>query len=132
MKNKLKSGLTLLELSLVIVMIAVLATTTLYVGKGFNDWQLAREASESLRAVNVAQRIYLSDHPNTAIKNIKESDLIPYLPNQLTDIPTVEDLDGNILTIQVNVSPPVITASGGGVYDPSGASDDSLWDVGKQ
>ena len=79
----------------------------------------------------MAQRSYLADHPRKAVDSITTNDLIPYLPSGGSALPRVEDLNGNSLSYDVTKSPPILTEAGGGVYDPSGSSTDSLWDVGE-
>jgi predicted lipoprotein len=74
--------------------------------------------------------MFLADNPTTLVANITAAQLIPYLPNQATAIPTVKALTGVTMTIRVNVNPPNINNGSGGIYDPSGSSNDSLWDVG--
>ena len=96
-----------------------------------NEWKLGREAGETLRTVYSAQRMFLADNPTKLVGDITAANLIPYLPNNATAMPTVKSLTGASLSIMVNVSPPVINAGSGVVYDPSGSSTDSLWDVGK-
>ena len=134
MKNKVLAGkgLTLIELTVVIVVIVTITTFSAFAFGGLKDWQKGRAASEQLRAVNVAQRIYLSDFPNTNLEDLTPELLIPYLPNQLGAIPEVESLEGDMLEIDVTSSPPTIIGLDDSVYDPSDRSDDSLWDVGKQ
>lgn len=122
--------MTLLEITVVIVVLLAI----LGIGLGFStatkDWEKAKNASESLREVYTAQKQYLADNPTTNVTDITSSDITPYLRNGLTAIPTVEPLEGPALTIKVDVTPPVIDDGAGGVYDPSDATDDGLWDVG--
>jgi prepilin-type N-terminal cleavage/methylation domain-containing protein len=122
---------TLLEMSIVIMVMLALVSTGLFVSRKMDEWKLAREAAETLRSVYSAQRMYLADNPTVSVANIATSSIIPYLPGQVTAMPTVKSLTGASLGILVNVSPPVINAGSGVVYDPSGSSKDSLWDVGE-
>lgn len=124
-------GFTLLEMSVVIMVILTLMGTGLYVSKQYGNWQLGRIASEDLRSVYAAQRMYLADNPTATVSSITNAKLIPYMANRATSIPQVKTLSGTTLNIRVNVSPPNINNGGGGVYDPSGKSTDSLWDVGQ-
>ena len=126
-----KRGVTLIEMSLVIFLLVALMSTGLYFSTAIKDWKLGRNASEDLRLVYTAQRSYLADHPTTRVSDITEAMIRQYMPNNSTTIPMIEGLDGVKRSIRVNVSPPVIVGSGGGVYDPSGNSSDSLWDVGE-
>jgi hypothetical protein len=103
----------------------------LFTSSKLDQWKLGRTASEALRAVYTAQRMYLADNPTVSVSDIASADLIPYMPNNAPTIPTVKSLTGTDLTIILNVSPPVINAGSGVTYDPSGSNQDSLWDVGE-
>jgi type II secretory pathway pseudopilin PulG len=127
----LRSAFTLLEMTVVIMVLIALISTGLFVTRKMDDWSLGREASETLRAVYSAQRMYLADNPTQAVSTITAAQILPYLQNAPTALPTVKSLTGTALTIRVNVSPPVINAGSGVTYDPSGNSKDSLWDVGE-
>lgn len=128
---KPRNGFTLVEMTVVIMVMMTLLGTGLFVSKQYGNWQLARSASEDLRTVYAAQRIYLSDNPTTVVTNITPAQIIPYLPNRAAALPTVKSLTGATLSIRVNVTPPNINDGSGGIYDPSGSATDSLWDVGK-
>ena len=95
------------------------------------DWQRARTASTVLRDVETAQVEFLADNPLVDVANLTEDNVAQYLLGSPDELPTAIDLDGNELTVNFNVSPPVLL-SGGAVYDPSGSPSDSLWDVGTQ
>lgn len=125
------SGFTLLELTVVILVLMTLLGTGMFVSTQYSEWKLGRAASEDLRSVYAAQRMFLADHPTTLVTNITAPNIIPYLANRSMVLPTVESLDGSTLNIKVNISPPTIDDGNGGVYDPSGKPNDSLWDVGK-
>ena len=122
---------TLLEMTIVIMVLLALIGTGMFVNNRMDEWKLGREAGETLRTVYAAQRMYLADNPTVAVSTITASRVIPYLPNQATAMPKVTSLTGTQLNILVNVSPPVINAGDGTTYDPSGSSNDSLWDVGE-
>lgn len=122
---------TLIELSVVLMVLLTLLGTSLFVSKKMSEWKLGRTASETLREVYSAQRMFLSDNPTRLVSTITATDVIPYLPGGVTAIPTVKSLTGNQLGILVNVSPPIINNGSGNAYDPSGNSRDSLWDVGE-
>lgn len=126
-----KSGFTLLEMSMVILLMLALVSMGFVSSRKMNEWKLGRIASETLRSVYTAQRMYLADRPTTNVANLTSALIIPYLPNNVTVMPTVESLTGAKLSILVNVSPPVINAGSGVSYDPSGSTKDSLWDVGE-
>ena len=118
-------------MSLVIMVLMALISTGLFVSTQFDNWKLARQASENLRLVYSAQRMYLADNPTAAVTSLTAALLIPYLPNQAVAIPTVKSLTGATLGIIVNVSPPVVDAGAEVAYDPSPTTRDSLWDVGQ-
>lgn len=122
--------MTLIELTVVIVVIMAMISATMYFGGNLSEWRKGKEASESLRAVYAAQRLFLSDHPRRTLASLTSSELAEYLPNQSGVMPVIKSLDDVTLTLDVTLSPPVCKASDGTVYDPSSAIDDSLWDVG--
>jgi prepilin-type N-terminal cleavage/methylation domain-containing protein len=124
-------GFTLVEMTVVLMVLMTLLGTGLFVSKQYGNWQLGRVAAEELRTVYAAQRMYLADNPTAVVSNITGAQIIPYLPSRATTIPTVKSLTGATLSIRVNVSPPTINNGSGGIYDPSGNPNDSLWDVGQ-
>jgi competence protein ComGC len=129
--TKKSKGVTLLEMTIVILVLLTLLGVGMMSNKKIGEWKLGRQASETLRSVYSAQRMFLADHPTTLVSKITANDLIPYLPNNATAMPTVESLEGKQLDFVVDVSPPVVNAGNGITYDPSGNSTDSLWDVGQ-
>ena len=129
-----KQAFTLLEMSIVLMVLMALLSTGLFVSRKTDEWKLGRQASETLRTVYSAQRMFLADNPTFAVGDITPVLLIPYLPNQAAAIPTVTSLAGATLTIIINVSPPVVNSGDGTAYDPSATPPnhtDSLWDVGE-
>ncbi len=124
-------GFTLLEMTIVIMVLLALLKIGLFTSEKLDQWKLGRAASESLRSVYSAQRMYLADNPTVAVTSLTSGLLVPYLPNGATVMPTVTSLTGTTLGVIVNVSPPVINAGSGVAYDPSGSNKDSLWDVGE-
>lgn len=125
------AGVTLIEMTLVIFLLIALMSTGMFFSGRIADWRAGREASETLRAVYAAQRLYLSDNPTTTVSSLTEALLLPYLPNRPATFPTITSLTNSTLTVRVNVSPPTINNGSGGSYDPSGNTRDSLWDVGE-
>ncbi len=121
---------TLLELSIVIMVLLALIGIGLNVSTKMDDWKLGRQASEVLRDVYSAQRMFLSENPTKNVSTIVAADILPYMRNSPTSMPTVKSLTGANLGIIVNQSPPVINSGSGVTYDPSGKNNDSLWDVG--
>jgi type II secretory pathway pseudopilin PulG len=126
-----KRAFTLLELTIVIMVLLALIKTGLYVTNKMTDWKRGREASETLRTVYTAQRMYLADNPTKQVSSIVAADIIPYMRTSATTLPTVTSLTGAQLSIIVSQSPPIINNGSGVTYDPSGSSNDSLWDVGQ-
>jgi len=124
-------GLTLLEMTIVLLILMTLLGTSLVVNRKFTEWRRGREAAEQLRIVYSAQRLFLSDNPTVAVNTITAAQIIPYLPTRATALPTVKSLTGANLTILVNVSPPIINNGSGAYYDPSANRTDNLWDVGE-
>lgn len=125
-----RRGTTLIELTVVILVLLSLTGVFFASSGSIGNWQKAKEAASILRDVEVAQIEFLANNPQVAPGSLTGAQVANYLPGQPTSLPTAEDLDGGTLTINVAVSPPVLM-SGGSVYDPSGSSTDSLWDVGK-
>lgn len=126
-----RNGFTLIEMTVVIMVLLSLIGSGLFVSKQYGNWQAGRTASEDLRSVYAAQRMYLADNPTASVGSITAAQIIPYLANRSTVLPTVKTLEGTTLNIRVSVSPPNIDNGNGGIYDPSGSSSDSLWDVGE-
>jgi len=122
---------TLLEMTLVIMVLLALISVGMYSGSAIKTWRLGRQASESLRSVYTAQKLYLADNPTVAVTSLTPTLLIPYLTNKATSMPTVTSLTGATLNIKVTVFPPVVDSGSGVAYDPSGSPTDSLWDVGE-
>jgi len=129
-KSEFKRGLTLIEMTVVIVILITLVGLSVLALSGYKDWQLGSEASQKLRMVYNAQRTYLSENPTEQVTTLTDAKIIPYLSDKSSTIPTVEGLDGASYNIKVNVSPPVVIDGGGDTYDPSDDLTDGLWDVG--
>lgn len=129
--TRTRNGFTLVEMTVVIMVMMTLLGTGMFVSKQYGNWQLGRLAAEELRSVYAAQRMYLADNPTTIVANITSAQIIPYLPSRAAAIPTVKSLTGATLSIRVTVTPPNLNNGSGGVYDPSGSTTDSLWDVGQ-
>ena len=115
----------------IVVLLTLISVTAVGIG-AYRDWQLGAEAGTKLRQVYNAQRTYLAEHPTTPVDVdgnlvLADSDIIPYLSDGSAALPTVEDLDGNILSIKVDRSPPYLEDN----YDPSGGTTDGQWDVGE-
>ena len=122
---------TLLEMTIVIMVLLALIGIGMFSGNPINAWRLGRDASESLRCAYTAQTLYLSDNPMVEVTSLTNNLLIPYLPNNATSMPTVTSLTGAALNIKITVFPPVVDNGSGVAYDPSASSTDSLWDVGE-
>ena len=125
-----RQGFTLLELTVVIMVILSMIAATMYFGGNLSSWKQGKAASESLRSVYAGQRGFLADNPRRTLASITHAELESYLPNQSGVMPVIKALDGSNLTIDVTVSPPVCLSPDGTVYDPSSSINDSLWDVG--
>ena len=123
-------GLTLIEVTVVIVILMTLVGMSMFAVGGYKEWRLGSEASQELRKVYNAQRTYLAEHPTETVGSLTAAKIIPYLSDGATSLPTVEAMDGSQYNIKVDVTPPVIVDGSGSTYDPSGNADDGLWDVG--
>jgi len=129
--RRLQNGLTLIEITLVIFVLITFASVAFFAVNGISDWRAGKEASEQLRTVYAAQRAFLADHVTRTAASITEEEIIPYLPGNMSEIPKVKTLEGTELTINFNVSPPVVDSGDGSPYDPSGSPNDGVWDVGE-
>ena len=124
--RRVASGVTLIEMTVVIVVLLLLTGVSIISISSYRNWTLASQASSELRVVYNAQRTYLSENPTLLPANLTPADIVPYLSTGNNALPIIEDLDGRMLMIDVTVSPPIIV----GGYDPSGSTTDGLWDVG--
>ena len=64
------NAFTLLEMTIVIMVLITLLSTGLFVSKKTDEWKLGRQASEALRSVYSAQRMYLADNPTASVSGI--------------------------------------------------------------
>lgn len=127
----LRPAFTLVEMTIVILVLLALTRVGFVSAKRMGEWKAGRAASETLRSVHTAQRLFLADNPTTTVATITSAMVAPYMPNNAGIVPTVKSLSGTSLAIIVNVTPPIINAGSGTRYDPSGSFTDSLWDVGE-
>lgn len=121
---------TLIEVTVIISILIILAGMSLFGVHYYRNWQKALAAGEEVKKVLTAQQLYLADHPTKAVTDLTDDDIIKNLPNGGSALPTAKGLDGEVLTIDYKVSPPVLM-NGGAVYDPSGNPEDNQWDAGK-
>lgn len=134
---------TLLEMTIVIMILLALVKVGFVTSSKMNEWKLGRAASETLRSVYSAQRMYLADNPTTDVTRLTDVMLIPYIPNLKAQVPpattlvtalstatTVKPISGGSLSFRIIQSPPTFLQNGL-TYDPSGSNRDSLWDVGE-
>ena len=126
-----QKAFTLLEMTIVIMVLLALVKIGLFSSSKMDQWKLGRTASETLRQLYSAQRMYLADNPTVSVSDLNSALILPYMPGNISVMPTVTSLVGTNLTILVDQSPPVINAGSGVRYDPSGSYTDSLWDVGE-
>jgi type II secretory pathway pseudopilin PulG len=128
LRSRSNRGTTLVELSVTIGVIVLLAGIVSISVRPFMAYRDGRAAGEALRAVKAAQLMYLADNPATPVNTLTQAVLLPYMPNGAW--PTLPKVGTQTPTINCTVFPPV-AALGGGTYDPSGSPTDGLWDVGK-
>lgn len=126
----LKSGFTLMEISLVIALILGLTTFIGFSVTAISAWQRGKNAGLGLQAVYATQRAYMADHPTADMATVTSAQLQVYLPSGWTAMPTFKGLDDESLTLDHTVMPPKLLL-GSAVYDPSGKSSDGLWDAGQ-
>jgi prepilin-type N-terminal cleavage/methylation domain-containing protein len=126
--SRSKRGTTLVELSVAIAVILILAGAASLAIKPYLAYRDGRAAGEMLRAVKAAQLMYLSDKPTTDITTLTPDLLRLYMPNGVW--PTLPSVNGQPATIKCDQFPPKALL-GSAPYDPSGSSTDGLWDVGQ-
>ena len=88
-----RHGFTLLEMSIVIMMLMALLSMGIYTSRKTDEWKLGRKASEDLRSVLTAQRMYLADHPTEPVSTLTVEKLLPYMPNN-APMPTIKSQTG--------------------------------------
>jgi type II secretory pathway pseudopilin PulG len=130
-------GTTLVELSVAIAMILLLAGAASLAIKPYLAYRDGRAAGEMLRAVKAAQLMYLSDNPATPVANLTQVELLPYMPNGLLNgqpnplaWPTLPSVNGQPATIDCTQFPPVAVLNGA-TYPPGPPKTDGLWNVGQ-
>ena len=124
------SGFTLVELSVTIAVIILLAGAASLGIKPYYAYRDGRAAGEALRSVKAAQLMYLADNPSTPVANLTQALLLPYMPNGTwPTLPLVNNV-APAPTINCAAFPPVAVLNGT-PYDPSGSPTDGLWDVGQ-
>jgi type II secretory pathway pseudopilin PulG len=128
LRSRSNRGTTLVELSVTIGVIVILAGIVSLSVQPFIAYRDGRAAGEALRSVKAAQLLYLADHPATTVNTLTQAMLLPYMPNGAW--PTLPKVGSQTPTINCAVFPPVATL-GGATYDPSGSPTDGLWDVGQ-
>jgi prepilin-type N-terminal cleavage/methylation domain-containing protein len=121
-------GLTLVELSVTIAVILILAGAASLSVKPYLAYRDGRAAGEMLRAVKAAQLMYLSDNPATPVANLTQPLLSPYMPNGAW--PILPLVNGQQPTIDCTQFPPVAVLNGA-TYPPPPAKTDGLWNVGQ-
>jgi prepilin-type N-terminal cleavage/methylation domain-containing protein len=125
--SRLKSGFSLVEMSVTIAVILILAGAASLSIKPYLAYRDGRTAGEMLRAVKAAQLMYLSDNPSTPVANLTQGLLSQYMPNGAW--PTLPSVNGQQPTIDCTKFPPVAVL-GGATYPPS-LKTDGLWNVGQ-
>lgn len=126
-----RQGMTLIEMSLVILVLLGMAGVFFASTRSIGDWQKGKEVSSILRGVEEAQRQFLADNPQRAVSSLTDAEVASYLPGSPAALPTMVGLDKIPLTADITVSPPIARTGNGDAYDPTGSTSDSLWDVGK-
>ena len=128
LSSRSRFGFSLIEVAVTIGGILALAgIVSLGVGP-YYAYRDGRAAGEMLRSVKAAQLMYLADNPSTAVSSLTQALLTPYMPQG--NWPTLPKAKGQQPTVNCTVFPPVAVL-GGATYDPSGSSNDGLWDVGQ-
>ena len=135
-------GFTLIEITVVILVLLALIGISFSSLGSLGEWQRAKEVSNILRDIQVAQRQYLADHPQQDVSTVTAAQVAQYLPGSPSSLPAMVGNAGEVLTADVSVSPPVAGTTGSAgptgaagaftPYDISGSTNDGLWDVGKR
>jgi type II secretory pathway pseudopilin PulG len=128
LQSRSNRGTTLVELSVTIGVIVILAGIVSLSVQPFIAYRDGRAAGEALRAVKAAQLMYLADNPATPVSSLTQAMLLPYMPQG--SWPTLPKVGSQTPTINCAKFPPVAVL-GGATYDPSGSPTDGLWDVGQ-
>jgi type II secretory pathway pseudopilin PulG len=128
LKNRSTRGTTLVELSVTIAVILLLASVATLGIAPYLAYRNGRTAGEMLSSVKAAQLMYLADNPSAPVANLSAALLTPYMPNGTW--PALPKVGTNQPTINCAVFPPVAVLNGN-TYDPSGSTTDGLWDVGQ-
>lgn len=112
---------------------ALMLGLSVLIGFGYSsvsDWKKGKDAALSLQAVYAAQRAYMADNPTADISLVSALQLQGYLPQGWSSMPTFVGLHGEVLTLRFSTMPPTLFV-GTTPYDPSGKTNDGLWDVGE-
>ena len=128
LQSRSTSGVTLIELSVTIAVILILAGIVAIGVKPYYAYRDGRTAGEMLRAVKAAQLMYLSDNPSARVEDLTQANLLPYMPNGTW--PTLPSVNGQVPTINCAQFPPVAVLNGA-TYPPPPAKTDGLWNVGQ-
>lgn len=135
---KMKKGLTLIEMTIVILVLLILTGIGMQSAQWIGAWRLGKLASETLRSVHAAQRMYVADNPLAAVAGFDAALIDPYVIGGPPVAPA--PIDGAALQIIYNfiedddTSPmlgqlvPIVDQ--GGRYDRSTTNFDGLWDIG--
>ena len=68
--NLFRQGMTLIEMSLVIMVLLAFISVGLVSSRGYKDWTAGKKASDTLRDVYVAQRTFFADNPTVSIASV--------------------------------------------------------------
>ncbi|MBK1790113.1 hypothetical protein [Persicirhabdus sediminis] len=112
-----KSGTTLIEMTIVIMVILIIMGVATMSMNQYRDWATKQEAIEDLRSVHMSQKAYLADNPTKGPSTLTEALITPYMPNQAS-FPTFKDKDDKPLEVTITTVPPTLSGH------PTGGSDD--------
>lgn len=126
-----REGFTLIEVVLVIAAILLLSTAFVaFNAQAWGNYVKGRQAGDTLRLVEHAQRMYAADNPGMTLAALTWTNLQPYLPGGVT--PTLpQPFQSQGYTINIQVQPPRVRTGAGVNYDPSGSTSDGIWDAGQ-
>lgn len=126
-RRRSQSGVTLIELSITLAVLLLLASLVTLGVKPYYAYRDGRAAGEALRTVKAAMQLYLADNPSAQVSSLTPALLAPYLPGG--SMPALPSVNGTVPSIRVTSFPPVAILNSN-PYDPSPSTTDGLWDAG--
>ena len=131
-----KKGFTLIELTVVIVLILSIASISTFTVQSYVTWKEGIEAGAKLKEIHIAQKLYLADFPletpSELADPVNKQKFLNYLDSFNKHLPIINAKKkdgGSELEINILVIPPTLLLNNQ-EYDPTGKKD-NLWDAGQ-